>query len=65
MAYNSYKTLARTAASKKILRDKASQIASDPEHDGYQREIASLIYYFINKKEDKNGSKTAINKLIN
>ena len=50
MAYNSYKTLARTAASKKILRDKASQIASDPEHDGYQREIASLIYYFINKK---------------
>ena len=32
-----------------ILRDKAFEIASDPEYDGYQRGLASMVYKFFDK----------------
>ena len=32
-----------------ILRDKAFKIASDPEYDGYQRGLASMVYKFFDK----------------
>ena len=34
---------------KSILRDKAFKIASDPEYDGYQRGLASMVYKFFDK----------------
>ena len=29
--------------SEKVLKDKAFKIASNPKHDGYQRELASIV----------------------
>ena len=31
-------------------RDKAYDIASNPEHDGYQRDLASMVYKFFDRK---------------
>ena len=36
--------------SDKSLKDKASQIASNPKYDGYQRGLASTVYKFFDKK---------------
>ena len=44
MAYGKSKDLAKRTQSDKVLRDKAFKIASDPKYDGYQRELASMIY---------------------
>ena len=33
-----------------MLRDKAYDIASNPEYDGYQRRLASMVYKFFNSK---------------
>ena len=30
-----------------MLRDKAFNIAKDPECDGYQRDLASMVYKFF------------------
>ena len=50
MAYGRSKDLAKRLQSDKVLRDKAFKIASDPKYDGYQRELASMVYKFFNKK---------------
>ena len=34
----------------KILRNKALNIAKDPNYDGYQRGLASMVYNFFDKK---------------
>ena len=34
----------------KVLRDKAYDIASNPEYDGYQRGLAGMVYIFFDKK---------------
>ena len=39
-----YEDLARRTAPDKILRDKAVNIAKNPKYDGYQRELASMVY---------------------
>ena len=44
MTYGDYKALPRRAASDKLLRDKAFNIAKSPTHDGYQRGLVSLVY---------------------
>ena len=31
--------------SDKVLRDKAFKIASKPRYDGYEREVAFMVYY--------------------
>ena len=33
-----------------ILRDKAFNIAKNPKYDGYQRELASMVYNFVDKR---------------
>ena len=33
-----------------VLRDKAYNIASNPNYDGYQRGLASIVYKFFDKK---------------
>ena len=44
MACGKYKDLARRTKSGKVLRDKAFEIASNPEYDGYQRGLASMVF---------------------
>ena len=46
MAYGNFKDLAKRTAADKVLRDKAFNIAKDPKYDGYQRELASMVYKF-------------------
>ena len=37
------------------MKDKAFKIASDPKYDGYQRELASMVYKFFDKKSSGSG----------
>ena len=45
-----HKGLINRTKSDKVLRDKAYDIASNPEYDGYQRGLASMVYKFFDKK---------------
>ena len=54
-AYSDSKDLANKNQSDKILRDKAFDIAKNPKYDGYQRELASMVYKFFDKKSRGNG----------
>ena len=47
MAYEDFKDLLRRAASDKVLRDKAFNIARNPKYDGYQRGLASMVCKFF------------------
>ena len=49
-AYAYHKDLINRTKSDKVLRDKAYNIASNPEYDGYQRGLASMVYKFFDKK---------------
>ena len=49
-AYADHKNLINRTKSDKVLRDKAYDIASNPEYDGYQRGFASMVYKFFDKK---------------
>ena len=49
MAYDKSKDLTKRTQPDKVLRDKAFKIAGDPEHDGYQRGLASMVYKFLDK----------------
>ena len=50
MAYGKAKDLVRRTESDKVLRDKAFKIANDPKYDGYQGDLASMVYTFFDKK---------------
>ena len=50
MAYGDFKDLKRRTASDKSLRDKAFNIAKNPNYDGYQRGLASMVCKFFDKK---------------
>ena len=58
MAYGDFKDLAKRTAADKVLRDKAFNIAKDPKHNGYQRELASLVHKFFEKKTAGSGIKS-------
>ena len=47
MSYGDFKDLTRTAASEKILRDKASDIAKNVKYGGYQRGLAFMVCEFF------------------
>ena len=47
MAYGDFKDLARRTASDKVLRDKAFNIAKNPQYDGYQRGLASVWFIYF------------------
>ena len=55
MVYGKSKDLAKRTQSDKVLRDKASKIASDPKYDDYQRGLASMVYKFFDKKSSGSG----------
>ena len=54
-AYEDHKDLINRTKSDKVLRDKAYDIASNPEYDGYQRGLASMVYKFFDKKSMGSG----------
>ena len=49
-AYADHKDLITRTEADKVLRDKAYDIASNPEYDGYQTGLASMVYKFFDKK---------------
>ena len=49
-AYADHKDLINRTEADKVLRDKAYDIASNPEYDGFQRGLASMVYKFFDKK---------------
>ena len=54
-AYADHKDLINRTESDKFLKDKAYDIASNPEYDGYQRGLASMVYKFLDKKSTGSG----------
>ena len=50
VAYSDSKDLTKRTAADKVFRDKAFNFAKDPNYDGYQRELASMVYKFFDKK---------------
>ena len=50
MAYGKYKHLSKKAQSCKVSRGKAFKIESNPEYDGYQRGLASIVFKLFDKK---------------
>ena len=56
-AYADHKDLINRTKSDKGLRDKAYNIASNPEYDGYQRGLASMVYKIFDKKYMGSGFK--------
>ena len=55
-AYADYKDLINRTEADKVLTDKAYDIASNPEYDGYQRGLASMVYKFFDKKSMGSGT---------
>ena len=53
--YADHKDLINRTKSDKVLRDKAYNFASNPEYDGYQRGLASMVYKFFDKKSMGSG----------
>ena len=50
MTYGAYKDLPRRTAYDKVLQKKSLTIDSNPQHDGYQRRLASLVSKYFDKK---------------
>ena len=55
MAYGKSKDLVKRTQSDNIFKDKPSKIANDPNYDGYQRGLASMVYKFFDKKSKGSG----------
>ena len=55
MSHNKSKDLTKRTDSDKGLRNKALKIASNWKYDGYQRELASMVYNFFDKKSSGSG----------
>ena len=51
MAYGDFKNLSRRTASDKRFCDKALNIAKNPEYDGYQSGLSSMLYNIFDKKK--------------
>ena len=51
MAYGDFKDLAKRTESDKVVSDKAFHIAKNLKYDGHQRDLASMVYKFFDKKK--------------
>ena len=60
MAYGKCKDLERRTQTDKALKNKAFAIANNPNYDGYQRGLASMIYKFFDKNSKGTGLKNEI-----
>ena len=54
-AYGKSKDLIKRTQSDKVLKDKAFKIANNPNYNGYQRGLTSMVYKFFDKKSKGNG----------
>ena len=63
-AYADHKDLMNRTKPDKVLRDKGYNIASNPEYDGYQRGLASMVYKFFDKKSMGSGAKKLKNSCL-
>ena len=61
--YANNKDLINRTRADKVLRDKACDIASNPEYDGYQRGLASMVYKVFDKKTMGSGVNNESSKL--
>ena len=52
MSYGDYNDLVRRTASDKVLYHKAFNTTKNPLYDEYQRELASMVYKYFNKKSE-------------
>ena len=52
-AYSDSKDLAKKTVSDKILKDRAYQEVRSRNYDGYQRTVASMVYKFLIRKQDR------------
>ena len=50
MAYGKTKDLVKRIQSDKVLKDKAFKIATEPNYEGCQRGLTSMVYKFFEKK---------------
>ena len=64
-AYADHKDLINRTEADKVLRDKAYDIASNPEYDGYQRGLESMVYKFFDKMSVGSGFKKLKNTARN
>ena len=64
-AYADHKDLINRTETDKFFRDKAYDIASNTEYDGYQRGLASMVYMFFDKKSTGSGFKKLENMARN
>ena len=55
VGYGKAKDLVKRTQSDKTLKDEAFKIASDPNYDGYQRGLASIVHKFFDKKSSGSG----------
>ena len=62
MAFGDFQDLAKRTASDKFLTDNAFNIAKNPNYDGYQRSLASIVYKFFDKKSSGIGIKSMPNQ---
>ena len=53
MAYGKYKYLTKRIEPDKVLIDKASKIASNPEFDRCRRGLASIAFRFLHKNSTR------------
>ena len=63
-AYSYSKDLTKRTVADNILRDKPFNIAKDPKYDGFQRELASMVYKFFDKKFEGSGVNTKQNQQL-
>ena len=49
-AYSDSTIAEKRTIADKMLKNKAFDIAKDPKYDGYQRELASMVYKFFDSK---------------
>ena len=56
-AYSDSKDLTKRTVADKSLKNRAFDIAKDPEYDGYQRGLASVVYKFLDSKVSGSGAK--------
>ena len=50
MAYGDFNDVPRRKVSDKVLSGKLFKIAKNPKYNGYQRELASLVYKYFDEK---------------
>ena len=59
-AYADHKDLINRTEADKVLRDRTYDTASNPEYDGYQRGLTSMVYKFFDKKSIGSGINSSL-----